>query len=73
MYGAFLAVIESVETAQGAQRKTEKVAVTSLKLDDFIGDYDEHTESWSGGRHIDRVYIKGGLTFKGQDKSQWPE
>jgi hypothetical protein len=28
MYGAFLAVIESVETAQGIQRKTEKVAVS---------------------------------------------
>jgi hypothetical protein len=28
MYGAFLAVIESVETAQGVQRKTEQAAVT---------------------------------------------
>ena len=27
MYGAFMAVIESVETAQGVQRKTEKGAV----------------------------------------------
>jgi hypothetical protein len=49
-----------------------KDTLASLQADDFIGDYDEHTESWSGGRNIDRIYIKGGLTFKGQDESQWP-
>lgn len=50
-----------------------KDTLASLQLDDFIGDYDDHTESWSGGRNIDRVYIKSGLTLKGQDRNQWPD
>ncbi len=41
--------------------------------DDFIGGYTTHQESHSGKRRLDRVLMTKGLTFKGQDKSQWPE
>jgi hypothetical protein len=40
---------------------------------DFIGDYTFKRESYSSNRHIVRVHVTKGLTFKGQDKSQWPE
>ena len=66
---------QSIEALERFQSVAEdlKHTLASLQLDDFIGDCDDHAESWSGGRHIDRVYIKSGLTFKGQDKTQWPE
>ena len=44
-----------------------------LVANDFIGDYTTHEESHSGKRRIDRVHITKGLTFKGQDKSEWPD
>ena len=50
-----------------------KATLASLRASDFIGDYSEHSEQWSGHRNIDRIYIKGGLTLKGQDREQWPE
>jgi hypothetical protein len=43
-----------------------------LIADDFVGGYITHKESYSGKRRIDRVLVNKGLTFKGQDKSQWP-
>jgi hypothetical protein len=39
----------------------------------FIGNYRAHVESYSGKRRIDRILITEGLTFKGQDRSTWPE
>jgi len=39
----------------------------------FIGDYRPHNESHTSERFIDRILITEGLTFKGQDKKQWPE
>jgi hypothetical protein len=44
----------------------------SLIADDFIGEYTTHEETFSGKRRIDGVLITKGLTFKGQDKEQWP-
>jgi hypothetical protein len=44
-----------------------------LIADDFIGNYKTHNESHSGKGRVDRVHITQGLTFKGQDKTQWPE
>jgi hypothetical protein len=38
----------------------------------FIGKYTSKTESYSGKRHLVRIAITHGLTFKGQDKNQWP-
>lgn len=43
-----------------------------LVAEDFIGGYEPHEESHTKG-DIDRILITGGLTFKGQDKSQWPD
>lgn len=39
----------------------------------FIGNYRAHVESYTGKRRIDRILITEGLTFKGQDKSSWPQ
>jgi hypothetical protein len=65
----------SLQTLERFQSIAEdlKDTLASLQADDFIGDSDDHTESWSGRHYIDRVYVKSGLTFKGQDKSQWPD
>ena len=54
--------IEALERFQSVAEDL-KDTLENLQLDDFIGNYDEHPESWSGHRYIDRVYIKGGLTF----------
>jgi hypothetical protein len=48
-------------------------ALDNLIADDFIGDYSTHRESYNGKRRTDRILITKGLTFNGQDKSQWPE
>ena len=39
----------------------------------LIGNYRAHVESYTGKRLIDRLLITEGLTFQGQDKSQWPD
>jgi hypothetical protein len=47
--------------------------LNNLIAGDFIGGYTTHKESYSGKRRIDRVLVNKGFTFKGQDKSQWPD
>jgi hypothetical protein len=49
-------------------------ALDWLVSEDYIGGYDDsHTESYTGKGYHDRVLITGGLTFKGQDRSTWPD
>jgi len=48
-------------------------ALKFLVAADYIGTYKTHTESTTSKRYIDRVYITGGLTLKGQDKALWPD
>jgi hypothetical protein len=48
-------------------------ALDWLVSNDYIGGYDDsHTESHTRNRYRDRVLITAGLTFKGQDRSTWP-
>jgi hypothetical protein len=57
------------------QHEAERLKATlqNLHADDLIDGYDEHRESRTSHGYIDLVYVKGGLTLKGQDTSQWPE
>jgi hypothetical protein len=68
------------DTSEAARESFDKVEATEsmevldrLIAADFIGDYTTHEESHSGKRRLDRILITKGLTFKGQDKSQWPD
>lgn len=68
------------DNAEEARERFDKVeapeitdTLDNLIDDDFIGDYTTHKESYSGKSRTDRILITNGLTFKGQDKSQWPE
>jgi hypothetical protein len=68
------------DTTEEARERFDQVEADNLTaiLDrliagDFIGGYITHKESYSSKHRIDRVLVNKGLTFKGQDKSQWPD
>ena len=64
----------SAEAHERFQSEAEDLMeiLDNLKAYDFIGDYTFKRESYSGKRHIVRVLITKGLTFRGQDENQWP-
>lgn len=55
-----------------AEAKDLMEILDGLIANRFIGKYISKRESYSGKRHIVRVLITKGLTFKGQNKDEWP-